>query len=431
MAKPRFSGWRVVGASLLTMSAGNAPLGLASLGLFMLPLEEEFGWNRAQVSWCSTVLIGAMVICIVLAGRLVDQRGTRAILLPSILLTGLTLAMIPAFVQELWHLWALFLLLGVVGTGTNLVTYMPTLSAWFLRNRGLAIGVAVSGIGLGYTYVPLLTQWVIDTHGWRAAYYSLGAIAVFIALPIAYFGIIQKPADRGQHPDGIPGPPPASTRSDVGITTRDALRMREFWMMLAIFLMLAFATYGVFVHLVPMLIDRGMSRQSAAGVAAFTGISVLIGRVLVGFLVDRFFAPRVAMFVFMVSAVGMLMLLLGVQGSAAYLAAIMVGLAIGAESDLLAYLSSRYFGLRSLGSIFGLQSSAYMCGSAFGPVAFGIIFETTGAYSIMLFACIVVVIVAVALTAILPAFPQWESGQPENTTAAPAQAQATGGTAPA
>lgn len=431
MAKPRFSGWRVVGASLLAMSAGNAPLGLASLGLFMLPLEEEFGWNRAQVSWCSTLLIGSMVICIVLAGRLVDRLGTRTILLPSILLTGLTLAMIPTFVQELWHLWALFLLLGVVGTGTNVVTYMPTLSAWFFRHRGLAIGLAVSGIGLGYTYVPLLAQTVIDAYGWRAAYYSLGAIAVFVALPIAYFGIVQKPADLGQQPDGISGPPPASTRTDVGFTTRDALRMREFWMMLAIFLMLAFATYGVFVHLVPMLIDRGMSRQSAAGVAAFTGGSVLIGRVLVGFLVDRFFAPRVAMLVFIVSALGMLMLLLGVQGSAAYLAAVMIGLAIGAESDLLAYLASRYFGLRSLGSIFGLQSSAYMCGSAFGPIAFGLIFESTGAYSIMLIACIVVVAVSVVLTALLPAFPRWESTASEDAAAAPAQAPATGGTAPA
>jgi predicted MFS family arabinose efflux permease len=420
MPKSRFSGWWMIGATMITMSAGNAPLAVASLGVFMGPLQREFGWDRAEVSLCSSLLIGSMVFSIAVVGKLVDRFGTRAVLVPSLAAAGIGLAAIPTLATQLGVLWALFLFMGVFGTGTNVVTYMPMLSAWFHRHRGLAIGLAVSGIGLGYSYVPILAQWVIDNYDWRTAYYVLSAIALLVAVPIAQFVLVEKPADKGQYPDGIEGTPPPATSRDVGLETRTALRTREFWVMLAIFFLLTFATYGIFIHLVPMLIDRGMTPQAAAGVASVTGIAVLVARVLIGFLVDRFFAPRVALVAFILCAAGAALLYFGAAGGQAFLAAVMVGLAIGAESDLLAYLSSRYFGLRSLGTIFGLQSAAYMLGTASGPWAFGRGFEATGSYATMLATCIGLVFVAIVLTLVLRRFPDWDGPEVRSAPVDPA-----------
>ena len=114
----------------------------------------------------------------------------------------LCLAAIPIFVTELWHLAVIFLLIGTIAAGTNSVPYMPILSAWFFKYRGLAIGISIAGIGLGYAYVPLLIQYLVDNAGWRYGYYALSAIVLFIALPLVYFFLRESPADMGLMPDG-------------------------------------------------------------------------------------------------------------------------------------------------------------------------------------------------------------------------------------
>ena len=157
-----------------------------------------------------------------------------------------------------------------------------------------------------------------------------------------------------------------------------------------------------------MLTDRDMPASSAALVAASLGAAVLGGRILIGYLVDRFFAPYVAVFFFMLSAVGVGMFALGATGALAFVAAIMVGLSIGAELDFLAYLASRYFGLRAYGSVCGLLLAAILCGSALAPVTYALWFEAHGSYIGILGLCVIANLVAVAITALLGPYPDWQ-----------------------
>ena len=404
-----FFGWFVVGAAMLCISTGPGPFAFAALGLFILPFEAEFGWERTQISACLTLLVAATAVSLPIIGRYVDKKGSRVILFPSLVIFALCLAAIPIFVTELWHLVVIFLLIGTIAAGTNSVPYMPILSAWFFKYRGLAIGISIAGIGLGYAYVPLLVQYLVDNAGWRYGYYALSGIVLFIALPLAYFFLKESPADMGLKPDGqTSGKPPEATRKDVGLEVKEILRHRDFWMLVAIFVTLSFVLNGMLAHLVPMLSDRGMDTRTAAAVAATEGITVFFSRILIGYLIDRFFAPYVAMVFFSLSAVGIAIFALGAVDAMAFIGAICVGLSLGAEVDLLAYLTGRYFGLKSFGATYGLLFSAILTGTALGPLAFGIGFDTTGSYIGILTICVGINIVAVILAAFMGKYPDWE-----------------------
>ena len=404
-----FFGWFVVGAAMLCISTGPGPFAFAALGLFILPFQAEFGWERTQISACLTLLVAATAVSLPIIGRYVDKMGSRVILLPSLVIFALCLASIPAFVSELWHLVLIFFLIGTIAAGTNSVPYMPILSAWFFKYRGLAIGISIAGIGLGYAYVPLLVQYLVDNAGWRYGYYALSGIVLFIALPLVYFFLKESPADMGLKPDGqISGEVPEATRKDVGLEVKEILRHRDFWMLVAIFVTLSFVLNGMLAHLVPMLSDRGMDTRTAAAVAATEGITVFFSRILIGYLIDRFFAPYVAMVFFSLSAVGIAIFALGAVDAMAFVGAICVGLSLGAEVDLLAYLTGRYFGLKSFGTTYGLLFSAILTGTALGPLAFGIGFDTTGSYIGILTICVGINILAVILAAFMGKYPDWE-----------------------
>ncbi len=410
--RPRiFYGWWVVVAAMICISTGPGPFAFAALGLFILPLSSEFGWDRAEISFCLTLLIGATAVSLPFIGRLVDRIGSRRILIFSLIMMASCLASIPTFVSELWHLALVFLLIGTIAAGTNSVPYMPLVSAWFDRYRGLAIGLSIAGIGLGYAYVPIILQYLIENRGWRSGYYALSAIVLFVAMPLVIFVLRESPADMGLKPDGATeGPQPKATRKDIGYTTAEIFRHREFWILSLIFVVLSFVVNGMLAHMVPMLVDRGMGPGRAAAVAATEGLTVFLSRIFIGYLVDHFFAPRVAMIFFTLSAVGMVIFALGAVDGWAFFAAILLGLSLGAEVDLLAFMTGRYFGLRSFGAIYGLLFAAILTGTALGPLAFGIGFETTGSYVGIISICVGINIVAVILTGMLGPYPDWEKG---------------------
>ncbi len=400
-----FYGWWIVFISMFGISTGAAPFIFASLGLFILPFNEEFGWNRAQISAILPVLIVAFMISMPLAGRLIDRIGTRKVLIPSTIAFGLGLAAIPTFVSELWHLALIFLFVGTCGVAANTQPYLRTISAWFNKKRGLAIGIAVSGIGLGYAYVPILVQSVINVAGWRSAYYVLSGFVIFAAVPLITIFLKESPAEIGQIPDGtkriqaISG----SESTSVGLTSSLAIRQKDFWLLSLIFLCIAFVLHGILPHLVPMLRDRGVSADTAAIVASVMGGTVFVSRILIGYIIDYFFAPRVALYFFALSAIGFFILSASSFLPMMYLAVIMIGLSLGAEIDLLAYLCGKYFGLRSFGEIYGLLFVGVLIGSAFGPVTFGYGFESTGSYSgILIVSAMVNIIALIILTRLGP-----------------------------
>lgn len=404
-----FYGWWIVAAAMLCISTGTGPFAFASLGLFMLPLTGEFGWTRSQVSLCTTILVATTALSVPIVGRFVDRYGSRRILVFSMLIMSACLAAIPALTSELWHLALIFVVIGTLGAGTNSIPYMPILSAWFDKRRGLAIGIAIAGIGLGYAYVPLLLQFLIDRSGWRSGYFALSAIELAVAIPLVLLVFRESPAEMGLKPDGaLTGPEPRATSRNVGFSIPEIVRRREFWMLIGIFAVLSFVLNGMLSHLVPMLVDRGMESGTAAAVASVEGVTVFFSRIFIGFLIDKIFAPRVAVIFFTLSALGIGMFTLGAVDSVAFFAAILIGLSLGAEIDILAFLASRYFGLRAYGTVYGLLFAAVLFGTATGPFVFGLGFDLSGSYDAVLAGCVLINILAVVLTSLLGPYPDWE-----------------------
>jgi MFS family permease len=289
---------------------------------------------------------------------------------------GLCLLAIP-FASEFWQFFAIYVAIGTIAAGSNSVPYMRALASWFDKSRGLAIGIAGSGTGLGFAYVPLVAQFLIDEHGWRWGYYGLALILLCVTLPMVAFVLREAPPER----TAVSAPSPAMER---GVDLAEAAKMRDFWLLATVFVLVALVLYGLLPHLVPLLTDRGLSPADAALMASAFGLATFAGRVVIGFLIDRFDARRVAFVFFTLSAIGVPALALDLGPTGYMTVAILLGGSLGAEVDMLAYLTSRYFGLRRFAQIFGLLFGVVMLAMAAGPVLFGAVFDAARTYEPML-----------------------------------------------
>jgi predicted MFS family arabinose efflux permease len=266
----------------------------------------------------------------------------------------------------------------------------------------------MAGAGFGFTYVPPLVQYVIDEHGWRPAYWVLAAITIVIAAPVVGVVFRDTPAEKGLRADGeYTADGEEAAPAAIGLTVKQSLRRREFWLLWVMFCALSFSLYGLLPHFVPMLTDRGMQPADAAWAASSIGVTIIIARVVIGYLIDRFFAPRVALVFFLLSAGGIGLLAASDAPVAAFVAAILVGLSIGAEIDLLAYLSGRYFGLRHFGAVYGLMFAALLVGTSAGPVSFGAVYELQGSYLSILVFCALLNVAASFVMALMPRYPEF------------------------
>lgn len=412
-----FYGWWIVAASSFGLSTNPGQFAFGAIGIFIIPLGAEFGWDRAGVSLALTLFTAALAVSFPLVGRLVDRYGSRQVLLPSMLVFGLLLGLVPIAVSELWHLWLLFLLIGSLGAGSNSLPYLRILGAWFDRRRGLAFGIAMAGGGLGYAYVPPMLQYLIDHYGWRHGYYALSGIVLLVALPLVAAVLRNDPADMGLAADGEGESERATATDGEPIRVASLLRRPLFYLLFAIFAVLSACLYGLLAHLVPMLVDRGMPASRAVIAATLLGAMIVAARAGIGYLIDRYFAPFVAAVCVLLSAGGVGLLAGGAVDYAAYAAALLVGLSIGAEIDLLAFLTTRYFGLRSFGTAYGLLFVAFLAGTATGPLAYGHVFDLAGSYDTALAAGSALLFVTAFALLVLPRYGRGADQRPASSSA--------------
>jgi MFS family permease len=408
-----YYGWYIVAASAIGVALSQAPVAYLSLGVFMIPLQQSFGWDRGTVSLGLSVGALTLALSMPLVGRLVDRHGARRVLLPSMLMFSLVMMSLYFLTGSLWHYLGMFALIGVVGSGSNTMTYARVLSAWFDRRRGMALGFAMSGIGLGSALSPVIAQAIINAHGWRAAYLGLGLLVLAVGWPIQYFLMRDSPQAVGLRQDGEP----ASVRhpielgdaslASVGMTRREAVRTKEFWMLMAIFFIVALTLHGLQIHLAPLLRDNGLSAGAAAGAAGLTGAVMFVSRIGVGYLLDKFFAPRLGFFVFLCPLVAMALVGHASTVGLALASATLLGVGSGAESDLMAYLVSRYFGIKCFAEIYGYTYGALMVGSAIGPYLWGLTFDLSHSYQPALWTALGGIGVICLLLLRFGRFPDW------------------------
>jgi MFS family permease len=284
------------------------------------------------------------------------------------------------------------------------------ISHWFDQKRGLALGLAMAGIGVGGFITPPLAQALITTVGWRQAYVFLGLLVTGIAIPVVGLFLKETPQRMGLLPDGettIHTGTAKPSGQEPGLSSHEAWRTGVFWLMVGAFFLQSVGFHGYFIHLAPLLTDRGVSAQSAAMVISVGAVGGVLGRVGGGYLLDRFFAPYVAGCFFCGSALGIFLLWNGAVGSLAFVAAFLGGLGVGAEFDIIAYMVSRYFGLRAFGEIYGYVFAAFALGGVIGPPLMGVGFDSTGSYSPVLGGLVVATLIAVGLMTQLGPYRVW------------------------
>lgn len=374
-----FYGWWVVLASAIGLFWG-VPITVYTFSVFFKPLMLEFHAGRAAVSLAFTLKLIAAALCAAPIGWLTDRYGARRVILTGTGIFGSVLLASRLFSGSIIQFYCFYVLLGLSVGGVGPIPYGSLVSRWFDRLRGLALGLTMLGIGLGAVIMPSLAQALIARFGWKTAYSILGASALLISGPVVGCLVKESPEDLGLLPDGTSARTGSIAGVGQGLTAREAWRTRDFWLMVFAFTLVSASVQGCVVHMAPMLSDRNLGQRAAALGSSLIGAAVMIGRIGTGYLLDRTFAARLASILFAVAALGIALLLLG-GGPAVFVGAFLVGLGLGAEVDLIPYLTSRYFGLVDFGKVYSSAFAAFAIAGALGPLIMGAGFDRTRSYS--------------------------------------------------
>lgn len=397
-----FYGWWIVLIGALGLCFGDGPIVVLTFGVFFKTLAQTFHADRAAVSLAFTVHNVIVAVCVPLIGRLIDHLGGRRTILAGTAAYGLILLLSGTVGTDIDYLYLLFAALGLVAGSTSPVPYGTVVSRWFDKRRGLALGLMALGLGIGGAAMPVLAERLIAVAGWRVAYASFGGAALFITIPVVALFLKDTPEEQGLQRDGR-GLSTASEQHEEmeGLSWNETWHSGKFWLLLGAFFLAGASVFACALHLSSLLTDRGMSPTSAAVATSLMGASVFVGRIGAGYFLDRVFAPRLAIVFFGGAALGIVLLWAGGTGRLAFVAALLLGLGMGAEVDVIAYLMSRYFGLRALGTAFGFGFGSFALAGAIGVWLMGKGFELTRSYSAPLAAFFIAELAAMTLMALL------------------------------
>jgi MFS family permease len=365
----------------------------------MIPVTSELGWSRGQFS--SGLLASAVAAPIMTPffGWLMDRHGIQKIALPAATLYALSLASFAIMTAGArWEIFVMFACASGFGASCGPLPYSKAITAWFDKERGFALGIATCGVGLGTFVIPTVAQTFVSAFGWRIGYVAVGIatwllafgmVALFVREPPGYVERLRKTHDEEA----------AAGRPTFGLATRDAiLGTHQFAILFIIFLLEGTANNGILSgHFVPLLIDRGYTAPAAVALLGASGLAALVARVIVGFCLDIVNGPIFSAIVMLLPVGGVVLLWSGAGSPAPFFAAVLMGLAIGAEVDMLGFFTSRYFGRRSFGTLYGLIFAAFTIGIGIGPFILGVGFDAYHSYNQVLGAFIIALIVAAAL----------------------------------
>ena len=347
--------WGAVPASTIGLIFSLGTLLVYPFGVFIQPLTHEFGWTRTQIAGALSISQLSFAFTAPVWGMLLDRFGPRAVLLPSIVCISALVASLGLLTPHVWHFYLVFLAISFFAGGASPLGYSAVLARKFDRHLGLALGLALMGVGIGAALLPPLSQLLISDFGWRSAYAALGGLTLVITIPAAFVATSGMPQLR-------------KTRSATETAVLPLIGSWAFLLLCALFLLLGIVTVGTLAHLVPIMIGRGFSPQGAAQVAGVTGLATIAGRGGIGWLLDRLYPPRVVAGVALLAVGSFLLLAYGSGTGLAYLAAAMLGGVVGAEVDFTAFFVRRYFGNAVFGRLYGVAFGVFMFGSGIGPL---------------------------------------------------------------
>jgi predicted MFS family arabinose efflux permease len=366
----RYPGWSVLAASFTGVMVSFAPIVPYTFSLFLDPLHAEFGWKREAMGGAFALAAITVALVSPLIGILLDRFPPRRIILPGILVFAVALATLSRLTSNIVQFYATFFVMGLVANATAQFAYTRTILTWFTTRRGVALALLLTGSGIGSIFIPPLTEWMIEHHGWRSGFLMLGGIAL-LGLPLTALLVRNRPEAavvRVEH------------HADIGMTVPAALRTAAFWILALITILSAFSENGLVTNLASILTQHGVLAATAALALSVRGGAGIIARLGVGFAIDRVSPERIQTFVLAVTAAGTLILAFAGSGWVALLGAAILGMGLGSEADVGPYLLARYFGRRHFSVLYGLTWTAYAIGGATGPLWIGHLYDRAGAY---------------------------------------------------
>lgn len=365
----RYAGWGVLAAAFTGVMVSFAPIVPYTFSLFLDPLHAAFGWSREAMG--AAFALAAITVALVspCIGILLDRFAPRRIILPAILGFALALAALSRLTPHIGQFYLTFFVLGLVANGTAQFAYTRTILTWFSKRRGFALALLLTGSGVGSVFIPPLTEWMIQHHGWRNAYLMLGGIAV-LGLPLTALLLRNHPDAATAHVE----------RATDGMSVAAALRTAAFWILALITILSAFSENGLVTNLAAILTQHGVRASSAAVALSIRGGAGIIGRLFIGFAIDRVSPQRIQTLVLVLAAAGTLILAFAGTGWMALLGAAVLGVGLGSEADVGPYLLAHYFGRRHFSVLYGLTWTAYAIGGATGPLWIGHLYDRAGGY---------------------------------------------------
>lgn len=366
--------WTVVIGSSIGLAVAFGPAFIASFGLYIKPISEEFGWSRTEVSSLYSIAAILGAVGTPFLGFLIDRKGARPVIIASSLGLPITLALLVTLPANYLVYLAWAVLVGLISIVASPTAYVSLLPQWFSKRLGLAVAIAMFGSGLGQFLLARSHGWLLEHLDWRSAWLGMTALVAVVGVLAALVSAKDRPsllksrkAGREQEIPGI----------DLGVALRSSL----FWTSTVSFFLVMLITAAMLTHLPSLLTDRGWTIAAAAGAVAMIGLVSLIGRAISGALLDRLGFGVVGTLLFPFQALGCLLLLYGTSSLEVYTGAACIGLSYGVEADMLPWSLRRSFGLRCFGRLYGAGFGIVQLGSVLGPIVMGASFDLSGGYA--------------------------------------------------
>jgi MFS family permease len=393
----RYFGWRVAAVSVVGIAFSTVPVMIAILSVLGRGIELEFGIGRAQVSLLMVFYTIPTIIFLPIFGRVIDKVGLRVVLLTSIVSSSAVVFAMAYLARNFFDLCVLSAVLGLVGTGAQPITYNKLMGAWFDKKRGLVMGIVAAGFGVGYSILPPIISTATRGGGWRDGMIVL-AILTLLPLLLNYIWAIFPQQRDTVKPESLL----------TGATLQEALSRPLYWFLALAILLVSIVTGAISTHSVGLGRDLHLEPGRAILLPSILGMGTLAARLCVGYLYDKIFAPWVAAACLALAASGFALLALAANGSIdsniAMVAIVLISIGYGAESDLVGFLASRYFGLRNFGQIYGTLYAMVFVGAAVGAPLFGAGHDKYGNYTLVLAASCVATLTGAAIIAFMPRY---------------------------
>ncbi len=406
--------WPLVIAASLAFSFTSVMT--AAAGLFMEPLGKEFGWSRTLLSSGMSISAVTTFLLSPLFGLIIDRIGVRRLALPGLALMALTIASLSLLNGAVWMWFAIWTVYAAAALATKSTVWTASVASAFDAGRGLAMGLVLSGSALAQGITPPLTNYLIDAFGWRMAFVWLGlgwgSLALLLCVFWLFDGYDASRKARAANPDAATGK--SLLGDSPGLSIAEAWRSAALWRIAISTFVIMVVTIALVVHQIPILQSIGVERTTAATYAGIAGLAGVAGKLVTGWLLDRYAARWVGGLTLAATSLTFILLLLPDRSWAIIFAAMLInGYAAGTKLQIAGYLTSAYGGMKNFGLIFGTMASLIAAGSGLGPLMAGFLFDLYGNYDVYLWIGIGGTLLSALLIFGLGDYPAWHRRRAE------------------